>query len=207
MNTVKQRKKSLLIWGSLSFIFCSSIYLVSNFLASKQNIHYPIYLEFERSIPLIPWMIYVYISLGALLILNLIILKNPKVIKRFAICLMVTALIAGTIFVLFPGKLGFHRTIDIPGYSWIFSLLHKVDQPFNLYPSLHICYSYLTVSALIDQTKNKLLHVCLMVWLLLIGCSVVLVHQHHLFDIFSGLALGILVFKLVYKNQFNRILA
>ena len=82
----------------------------------------------------------------------------------------------------------------------IFSLLHAVDQPFNLYPSLHITYSSLTVFAIIDQTKSRVFHAFLLFWLVLIAFSVVLVHQHHLFDIITGLVLAGIVIKFVYRK-------
>jgi membrane-associated phospholipid phosphatase len=132
--------------------------------------------------------------------LNVFLLRDPKVIKAFSICLILTVLVAGLIFVLFPGKLGFNRVSEVPGHEWLFSFLHAIDQPFNLYPSLHITYSSLTVFAIIDQTNNKLFHYILIVWLVLIVFSVVLVHQHHLFDILTGLILAWLVVKIVYRR-------
>ena len=190
----------MLLWGCICFISCSSIYLSCNFFASKQIHHYPLFFDFELSFPLVPWMIYFYVSLALLLLLNVFMLKDPKVIKAFSICLIVTVLIAGLIFIIFPGRLGFTRVSHVPGYEWIFSLLHAVDQPFNLYPSLHITYSSLTVFAIIDQTKSRVFHAFLLFWLVLIAFSVVLVHQHHLFDIITGLVLAGIVIKFVYRK-------
>lgn len=200
MQKNKSRIKALLVWGFTSLISCSSIYLLCNFLASIQINHFPLYFDFELTIPFIPWMIYCYISLVLLLLLNVFLLKDPKVIKVFSICLIITVLIAGLFFVLFPGKLGFNRVSDVAGYEGLFSLLHFIDQPFNLFPSLHITYSCLTVFAIVDQTTNKIFHYFLIIWLILIGFSVVLVHQHHLFDIFSGFILAWLVAKIVYRR-------
>ena len=200
MQENKSRIKSLFVWGTISLISCSSIYLLCNFLASIQTNHFPLYFDFELSFPLVPWMIYFYVSLTLLLLLNVFLLKDPKVIRAFSICLILTVLVAGLIFVLFPGKLGFNRVSEVPRHEWLFSFLHAIDQPFNLYPSLHITYSSLTVFAIIDQTNNKLFHYILIVWLVLIGFSVVLVHQHHLFDILTGLILAWLVVKIVYRR-------
>lgn len=200
MKDNKKRYRSLLVWGIISLVCCSSIYLFCNFIASKQTNHFPLFFDFELSFPLVPWMIYFYISLAILLFLNVILIKDPKVIKAFSVCLILTVLIAGVVFILFPGKLGFKRVTEVTGYQWLFSLLHAVDQPFNLYPSLHITYSSLTVFAIIDQTKNKLFHLILILWLIMIGFSVVLVHQHHLFDILTGIILAGLVIKFVYRR-------
>jgi membrane-associated phospholipid phosphatase len=58
---------------------------------------------------------------------------------------------------------------------------------------------------MIDQTKQKWFHVFLTVWILMICASVVLVHQHHLFDIFTGLILAYLAIKTVYRRFVPRI--
>ena len=100
MQKNKSRIKALFVWGTISLISCSSIYLLCNFLASIQTNHFPLYFDFELSFPLVPWMIYFYVSLTLLLLLNVFLLKDPKVIRAFSICLILTVLVAGLIFVL-----------------------------------------------------------------------------------------------------------
>ena len=145
-------------------------------------------------------MIYFYTSFHLLLILNFFIIKEPKVIKAFTLSLMFSSLIASFVFLLFPGELGFSRTDNISGYEFIYNALHEIDHPHNLYPSLHITFSVLTAFAMIDQTKQKWFHLFLSIWILLICASVVLVHQHHLFDVLTGLILAYFAIKLVYRR-------
>ena len=145
-------------------------------------------------------MIYIYASFHLLLALNFFIIKDPKVIKAFTISLMASSFIAGLVFLSFPGKLGFSRVDGIAGYEAMYLFLHEIDHPHNLFPSLHITFSVLTAFAMFDQTTNKWFHGFLLVWITLICCSVVLVHQHHLFDIFTGLVLSFIVIKYIYKR-------
>ena len=158
------------------------------------------YFDFEKDIPLVPWMIYIYASFHLLLALNFFIIKDPKVIKAFTISLMASSFIAALVFLSFPGELGFSRVDGTAGYEAMYSFLHKIDHPHNLYPSLHITFSVLTAFAMFDQTRSKLFHGFLLSWVFLICCSVVLVHQHHLFDIFTGLILSFIVIKYVYRR-------
>tara|TARA_Y100001933_G_C18998031_1_gene563368 strand:- start:1682 stop:2296 length:615 start_codon:yes stop_codon:yes gene_type:complete len=195
-----ERLRAMVIWGGACVIFCLLVYLGSNQIVSKFDHHYDVYFEFEKDIPLIPWMIYFYTSFHLLLILNFFIIKKPLVIKAFTLSLMFSSLIASIVFLSFPGELGFSRTDNISGYEFIYNLLHEIDHPHNLYPSLHITFSVLTVFAMIDQTKQKWFHLFLTVWILLICASVVLVHQHHLFDVFTGLILAYVAIKLVYRR-------
>lgn len=196
-----ERWGAMLTWGSVCVVTCLSTYLISNEIASRISVHYSMYIEAERSIPLVPWMIYIYASFHLLLALNFFIIKDPKVIKAFTLSLMCSSFIAVLIFLVFPGELGFSRTENIAGYESMFNLLHQIDHPFNLYPSLHITFSVLTAFAMVDQTKNKWFHGVLLIWILLICCSVVLVHQHHIFDVITGLLLAYGVIKLIYRRM------
>ena len=195
-----ERLRAMIIWGGTCVVFCLLVYLGSNHIASKFGDHYDVYFEFEKDIPLIPWMIYFYTSFHLLLILNFFIIKEPRVIKAFTLSLMFSSLIASIVFLLFPGELGFSRTDNISGYEFIYNVLHEIDHPHNLYPSLHITFSVLTAFAMIDQTKQKWFHLFLSIWILLICASVVLVHQHHLFDVLTGLILAYFAIKLVYRR-------
>lgn len=198
---VKERIRAFFIWGGVCVLFCLTIYFGANEVASTLKRHYGIYFEFEKDIPLIPWMIYIYASFHLLLLLNLFIIKDPKVIKAYTISLMSSTLIASVVFLIFPGELGFSRTDNIVGYETMYLFLHQIDHPFNLYPSLHITFSVITAFAMFDQTKSKWFSFFLVTWIVLICCSVILVHQHHLFDILTGLLLAYLVVKLIYRKM------
>lgn len=139
-------------------------------------------------------------SLNALFILAAFVLKDPRSIKGLCLSLIGTLLMAAVIFVLFPGKLGFVRVDHVEGYQNIFSSLHSIDKPFNLFPSLHVTYSTLSALAMIEQSKNKVFHFVLKVWIILIAMSVILVHQHHLFDIFSGFILAVVGYHYIYRR-------
>lgn len=194
------RLKAMVFWGGICVLFCLTVYLGTNEIASNMERHYGMYFDFEKDIPLVPWMIYIYASFHLLLALNFFIIKDPKVIKAFTISLMASSFIAALVFLSFPGELGFSRVDGTAEYEAMYSFLHKIDHPHNLYPSLHITFSVLTAFAMFDQTTNKWFHGFLLAWIALICCSVVLVHQHHLFDIFTGLVLSFIVIKYIYKR-------
>ena len=196
----RARLKSMVFWGGICVLFCLTVYLGTNEIASNMERHYGMYFDFEKDIPLVPWMIYIYASFHLLLALNFFIIKDPKVIKAFTISLMASSFIAALVFLSFPGELGFSRVDGTAGYEAMYSFLHKIDHPHNLYPSLHITFSVLTAFAMFDQTRSKLFHGFLLSWVFLICCSVVFVHQHHLFDIFTGLILSFIVIKYVYRR-------
>jgi len=185
-------------WGGLCILICGGLYLLSNSIAATLPNHFQAYLEFEKDIPQIPWFIVIYNSYFILLALNFLLIKSPHTIRSLSITMMASSAIACMIFVLFPGEMGFSRTSNIEGFEVLYSNLHSLDIPHNLYPSLHITFSTLSAFAIIHQTKQKLLHYLLILWVILISFSVVLTHQHHIFDVITGFLLAWLTIKFVY---------
>ena len=95
------RLKAMVFWGGICVLFCLTVYLGTNEIASNMERHYGMYFDFEKDIPLVPWMIYIYASFHLLLALNFFIIKDPKVIKAFTISLMASSFIAAIVFLVF----------------------------------------------------------------------------------------------------------
>ncbi len=195
----KKRLLYLLFYVSLATVVFVVIYGLCNSLAAQATTRYSMFTEWELQIPLVPWMIYPYISLNLLLLVAMFVIKDLSAIKAHCISLSVAAVLAGIVFYFFPAQLGFLRE-NVEGYHGLYQKMFEIDHPHNLFPSLHVTYSSITIWAMIEQTKNIVFHQTLRVWLVLISMSVVLVHQHHLFDIITGFLLAIIVYKYVYSR-------
>ncbi len=155
---------------------------------------------------MVPWMIHVYNSFHVLLLLNFLIIKNPLKIRAIAISLIASSAIAALFFLIFPAELGFSRTENMMGYEFWYDALHWLDHPHNLVPSLHITFSALSTYVISTEINSRVLKSLFLVWFLLICSSIVLVHQHHLVDIFTGLLLAVIVkFSLYDKLIINKV--
>ena len=199
-----ERNRAITIWGAITLIFSTVVYFGTNEIASKSEHFYKLYFEFERDIPMVPWMVYIYQSFALLIVITYFSIKSPQKIKAYSISFMSSCGIAAVFFILFPTELGFSRTENIEGYEFMYNLLHMVDKPHNLAPSLHITYSALGAYVLSSEIKSKWLKGMIWLWFLLICSSIVLVHQHHLFDIFSGILLSYFVINFVFKKMKNK---
>ena len=195
---MNEHLKAMAIWGGLCVLLCGVLYLSSNCIAETFLSHHRLYLECEKDIPQVPGMIIFYESYFLLVLLSFIRAKSPKSLRALSITMMVSAVIACTIFLLFPGELGFSRTMNIEGFESIFEALHRMDKPHNLYPSLHITFSSISAFTLIKQTKQKRFQALLLLWVMMISLSVILTHQHHLFDIATGFVLAWITLKFIY---------
>ena len=185
LETLSTFLKELLSKGLL-FI---SIYFFTNWSASQRLDPLHLYTSWELEIPLVPAFIWVYISAYLCCLLPLFLL-TPDQIKAFGRSILKCILIAGAIFFLFPAKLGFPREHFVEGYDGIYQLLYKLDQPYNLVPSLHVGLAVAMVQTVTTYVTHRGLRWALHVWVALIICSVVLVHQHHLLDVVTGFALA-----------------
>jgi len=197
------RIRAIIIWGAITLIFSTVVYFGANEIASNSDHFFRLYFEFERDIPMVPWMIYIYQSFALLIVVTYFSIKTPQKIKAYSISFMSSCAIAAVFFILFPTELGFSRTEKIEGYEFMYNLLHMIDKPHNLAPSLHITYSALGAYVLSSEIQSKFLKRMIWLWFLLICSSIVLVHQHHLFDIFSGILLSFFVINFVFKKMKN----
>ena len=199
-----ERNRTITIWGAITLIFSTVVYFGTNEIASKSEHFYKLYFEFERDIPMVPWMVYIYQSFALLIVITYFSIKSPQKIKAYSISFMSSCGIAAVFFILFPTELGFSRTENIEGQEFMYNLLHMIDKPHNLAPSLHITYSALGAYVLSSEIQSKFLKRMIWLWFLLICSSIVLVHQHHLFDIFSGILLSYFVINFVFKKMKNK---
>jgi membrane-associated phospholipid phosphatase len=194
------RIKALFKWGLIGAFTCSGIYLGTNEIAAQRTSFHQLYFEFEREIPMVPWMIHIYNSFHILLFMNFLIIKDPLKIKAIAISLISSSAIASVFFLLLPAELGFSRTENIQGYEFWYNALHWLDHPHNLVPSLHITFSALSAYVISTEMGSVFLRLIFLLWFLLICSSIVLVHQHHLIDIVSGFVLAVLVKFAIYDK-------
>jgi hypothetical protein len=184
------RLTAYLRWSlALALLFVVT-YGSTNWLAAMRPARFRLYFDWELAIPFVPWMIWIYLSVQVFLALPLFVLDAAG-ISRLGRAFALATLAAAVIHLALPADLGWPRPATVVGYR-IFEPLFSIDRPHNLAPSLHIVYSALACMAIWSAAKRVWIKALAAVWLALLVCSVALVHQHHLVDIASGLALAAL---------------
>jgi hypothetical protein len=173
---------------ALSLLFLLT-YGSTNWLASTRATRFHLYFTWELTIPFVPWMVWVYLSLPLFLAMPLWAL-NSDGINRLGRAFVLATLYAALIHLAFPADPGWPRPTTVPGYP-IFERIYSLDRMHNLAPSLHIAYSTLAVLAIWHGTRRTPMRPISAVWFALLVSSVALIHQHHLLDIASGLTLAV----------------
>ena len=192
-------------WVAIVLSVFLVMYLTANQLASQNQNRYEMYMDWELSIPLVPWMILVYLSYVGVFLLLPFIMKSGYSIICLAYGFLTAILVSTFVFVTFPGELGYHRPEFVAGFNLLFQTLYEVDKPHNLYPSLHVTFSSLTAFGMMQQVKVRWFRFAISAWAVLIAASVVLVHQHHLFDIATGLMLALFCYQFVYLPSMQKV--
>jgi membrane-associated phospholipid phosphatase len=176
---------------SLAMLFIVT-YGSTNWLSGLRSHLFRLHFDWELGIPFVPWMVYVYLSINLFLALPLFVL-NTGDIRRLAKVFGMATLAGALAHLLLPAQLGWERPLHVAGYpvlAWLFVL----DRPHNLVPSLHVGYSVLVGAVVWRRAGALWLRVVVGMWMALLVMSVLLAHQHHLVDVVSGVALGVVCY-------------
>lgn len=192
-NTRTAVWKTYARWAAWVGVVFFSVYPLCNWVSAQcdPNSLWRLYGAAELNAPLVPQFIWVYLSMFVLFLLPPFFLDVPA-LQRLGKRLIAGTLLSGAVFLAFPSRLGFSRVMpDNPLYAAIFSRIFALDLPFNNTPSLHVVFSALIAGAL--ARSRRWLRWPMYAWLALICLSTLLVHQHHLADIATGLLLALLL--------------
>ncbi|MEO6155291.1 MAG: phosphatase PAP2 family protein, partial [Thermomonas sp.] len=177
------------------------LYPLVNWLTGVRTATFGLYLDSELAIPFLPAWIWVYLSINLLLMLPPLFMRASD-IPLLGRRVLVATVSGCAIFLLLPAQLGFERVIPNDElYQSIFGGLFQADAPHNLVPSLHVTYASLCIVSLRAAASGRLQRAAWGFWLLAIMASTVLVHQHHLLDVVTGLLLAVAICRWMPFNQ------
>ena len=192
-----ERLREIIFWGGGLAIVSSLLYGGTNHIANGYSDKAQMYFDWELEIEVVPWMILVYISFYPILGLGFFACRDRETIKSYCYSMILSSFIAAVVFLVFPSELGYSRTEDVGVFKPLYDWLYMMDKPVNMYPSLHITSSMIATYFISDSIKKAWVRVGVWTWFVAIGFSVILVHQHHLFDVVTGLMLGLFVRRVV----------
>lgn len=170
----------------------STIYLGINWYSFTYQTQNKLFWDWELSIPFIDWFILFYFSAYLSFIPVFVSLKFEDHLK-ISKALIFSGVFGGAIFLIYPTTCGFERNIlKVENFKLLYSFLWGQDNPVTLMPSFHVGMSALFLIPLIKRSKSVVQKVIYLFWLMLICLSIVFVHQHHIIDIPTGLALAMI---------------
>jgi len=186
------------VWVSVVFF---TVYPLCNWVTANRAATFSLYISQELGIPFVPQFIWVYLSLYLLFLLPPFFLKAEHM-SELGWQLIGATIFCGVVFLLMPAELGFDRVAPTDSfYGALFARIFELDLPHNLVPSLHVAFSALILITLLNCVQSPAAKSIFGVWLVLICLSTVLVHQHHVIDVISGLLVAIAFYHFIGKSK------
>jgi membrane-associated phospholipid phosphatase len=186
------------MWVGVAFFL---VYPTCNWLTSLRGEYFSLYFPGELNVPFVPELILIYLSMYVLFAMPPFFLQAAE-LTALGKQLIAGTLLSGLIFMLLPARLGFVRQVPEGGFFGpLYSNMFAVDMPHNMVPSLHVVFSALILLALAGATTSESRKFFWYGWLFVICTSTMLVHQHHLIDVITGLALAFLLRKRIVKRE------
>jgi len=181
-------------------LFALVFYDVSNLIASWRGVTRCIAFAWEFEIPRVNWFIVPYWAIDILLALSPLCTQRYDEWRTLLRRLFWVFTVSCAIFLVFPCRCDFPRSIPNDWTAPLFRLLHFTDLPFNQAPSLHVSEAIIVAPVLLARLPHFALRAALIVWIILGSLGTVLVHQHHVLDLITGAVLGFVIVKLIPRQ-------
>lgn len=151
------------------------------------------YYEWERVIPFVPAMIVPYMSIDLFFFFAPFLCKHQAELKVLAWRLSAVVVGAAICFLIYPLKLAVERPTEVEEvFGMVYTWFTALDRPYNLCPSMHIALRTV-LAAHYAKYCSGWLRAAMNFWFFLIGCSTLLLFQHHVIDVVGGFVLAVLV--------------
>ena len=182
----------------LSVLFFA-VYASCNWIASLRSDVGFWFFEWERKIPFAPLMIVPYMSIDLFFVAAPFLCWDDQERRTFARRVTAAILVSGAFFLLVPLRFAFPRPVVSGWLGGIYRLLYGFDQPFNLFPSLHITLRTILADTYARHTK-RVIRWAIQIWFSLVGFSTLLTYQHHIVDVIGGFILATFCFYFIRES-------
>ena len=166
--------------------------------------HHDFTTKFDLNVPLIPWFMYIYFGCFAFWIVNYIMIGRleKEHFYRFVTADMMSRIICGIFFILIPTT-NVALRIPITGDSFseiMLRFLYQIDQPTNLFPSIHCLVSWMCFVGIRRQKDIPIWYRAFScVFAILVCVSTQVTKQHYIVDVFGGIVLAEIVYFISSK--------
>ena len=181
-------------------VFCLATYDACNYVASLRDPSRCLAADWEFHLPRLTWTVVPYWSIDILIVVAPIIARRFDEWRTLLRRMVWAFTIACLVFLIYPCRCGYERSIPDDWTSWLFQLLHHTDLPFNQAPSLHVCEAIIIGPILLARFRGMAARAIIVLWLTLGSLATMFTYQHHLVDVVSGAVLGFMVVRIIRRR-------
>ncbi len=188
--------------SALSAAWFASIYIGCNWVTTHRSMRVPIHLPSELSIPFIPSAVSIYMSIYVLFLAGPFIVRDRREFAALIRALALATFIGGVGFLLIPSQPAFAPPSDLGIWKDLFHFADRINLDCNMVPSLHVALSVCCIAAFGRHTSLRGRTV-LWIWAVTIALSTLFTHQHHVLDVVTGWAVGIVSSLVIRLGNVN----
>lgn len=169
--------------------------------------HYDLTLPIDRTVPLVPGFVWIYLGCYLFWIVNyiLIVKQGEEHCIRFAAADIMSRLVCGMFFLLLPTtNLRPVLSGDSIGVA-LLQVVYEIDAPVNLFPSIHCLvswFSFIGIRGRVSVPKAYRVFSCL--FAILVCLSTQLTKQHYIVDVFGGIAVAEITYYIAFHTDIYR---
>jgi membrane-associated phospholipid phosphatase len=173
--------------------------------------HYDFTTAFDLKVPVIPGFIYIYFGCYLFWIANYILIGRlgKEHFYRFITADILSRIVCGLFYILLPTtNIALRQAVVFNDTSWsekLLQFLYNIDQPTNLFPSIHCLVSWFCYIGIRGHKKVPQWYQNFSGILALAVCvSTQVTKQHYIVDVFGGIILAeILYFITAHTNIYQ----
>ncbi len=171
----------------------------------------------DRSIPFVGWSVVIYCTIYLYYLMPALFARRTRKqsLEMFIVfqSMCITSWIAYGIFLVCPAEVDLRDQVLTGGgfEGWTagwYQMFWDLDRPFNAWPSLHVAQTFLVVVAVEYwwgiRRKPVLMTILWIAWAALV-ISTMTTKQHFLWDVFTGLSLGLSGWYFIQRPGFKRL--
>ncbi|MGE6762885.1 phosphatase PAP2 family protein [Corallococcus interemptor] len=146
-------------------------------------------LPVEQHIPFVPGWAAVYVSMDVLLLLSLFIFRTWRQMLPFALALCAETALGALCFLVLPVEVAWPPRAVTGVWASVFQAADTMNLERNYLPSLHVAFAC-TAALAYRERSGPVASTLFTLWALAIAASTLLIHEHHLVDVFAGALLA-----------------
>jgi membrane-associated phospholipid phosphatase len=158
--------------------------------------HYDLTTSLDQAVPLVPGWMYIYFGCFLFWTVNYIMVarinrNDPDMFYRFVAADMISRLVCGIIFMVFPTT-NVRPEVTGTGFSvFLLQFLYGLDQPTNLFPSIHCLVSWFCYTGIRGRKEVPAWYRAFScIFALLVVLSTQFTKQHYIADAIAGVLLA-----------------
>lgn len=135
----------------------------------------------------------IYVSIYFYVLIPVVYVRDAALFRRVVLAFCSMQLVCYAFFLSFPVGIERPELVDLRSnfLHWGLALNYVLDQPRNLFPSLHLANAFM-ISLLLYRVDRAIGRAAL-IWASLIGYSTLAAKHHLLGDVVAGIALALMV--------------